>query len=409
MDGYPNPAQWITRTERLVHGALVSAERFVTGPNPLGPSKRIWIELAETTLLVPVVVVSFVRAGAAPASQDHSDEFRALFDFIPPHLSVAGRHTRPAGDLLDPARIQLPPDDIWAQCGIQFQVIDAFVVPMDSGWIIPCARGYDGQRNFMPDARLVEKLVELYGDERVLPLFEAVGQTYAPAFVVLEMAHTFPPSDCNLQFYGRAVPGRMIELDYRILHDVRPTTAHELGHVLLGPNHSSIAGNLMLGGGGPSDLDLSPEQCRTARASAKPLSDKYRALNVVRGHAAPPSASELPPIFNVGDVIRAPGVLSPGPNEPTYCCNVGNQFLKTSSFVCELSGGSRAAENACKVCCIRSVSPPDAAWADPETCSQPINALQCDPVQCSIQPNTCISRYACEQQGGNASQCARVF
>ena len=50
---FPEIARCKTRTQRLYHGRVFSAEREITGPNPLAPDRTIHVELSPSTGTFP--------------------------------------------------------------------------------------------------------------------------------------------------------------------------------------------------------------------------------------------------------------------------------------------------------------------------------------------------------------------
>ena len=341
---YPDDVWWQTRSGNFVHENLYQATFIRT--DYVGGGTEVYenfptktFKLSDDVLLVPVVVVSWIRnipAAGSAASQDRRDKLRASFDFIPfegSQQDTMPTDGSPYNNLHNPETPYWPPDDIWTQCGIQFQVTHVFKFaspltvsrPANSH---PPTRFWDvyGTRDTLISAEL--------GNGEADYLFN----TLAPVFV--EVGYL----DC-FQLHGKAV----LNGDYLQLDQAAPgiTLAHELGHIFGLSEITGATGQLMSSASElPEHTQLSAAECQNARAKAAPYSQRFRDYNAAVGR-----------VFHENPLFTAvPEIHEGDPNEvsesPEVCCAFEDYRYFDRSTNCVMGGGKPEPLSKCTECCL---------------------------------------------------------
>jgi hypothetical protein len=374
-------AIYAQRRLRLGDGNLPDAKL------PLVPR---FFKLSDDVHVVPVVVISW---DGRPRDVDYRDHAHALFDYHP-FTSWDQNHdggpwsVLPTGGFqtIDP-EVHEPatPDDIWAQCGIQFQIVRMVRLSTKPDWVLPCTTfgaTLEFTDNFGRDLR-----------EAIGPRELAVLDELDPVYV------HFGDLDICANFYAKADSGGT-HVHVNTERPRAPTTAHELGHILLGGGHYANAPNLMAEPLEAANTKLTEAQCRTARSEAQWFSERYRRYNrtvgrtppiptpVLEPYGSPPSVGDVPD----GDVVSA-------------CCDLEGSLSITFAHACLLGGGSLRPIHECVECCLIRQSPP-VELVRLGTCD-PADVLprdQCTWVCCNTGANW-TSKYECVESGGTIVPC----
>ncbi|MCL4750266.1 MAG: hypothetical protein KJ015_08905, partial [Myxococcales bacterium] len=396
--GYQTPDEagwlkWAMRSGNLVPGGLYAATLAYSGPS--GPST--WFKLADDVLVVPVVVIAWRKnypAAGDPQWQDFRTRAAALFDFIPFQGSRTTNWPADWGESSfwfpeptmwpwtkfeseDPTAYYDPPDDVWTQCGIQFQVVAAFMFDAPKQFEQYC---YAGARHFYDADSERNNLIE-----------GAVGQ-HGRKLLVTDLSPVFAEFGylaCS-NFWGNWVVGSAtFEIDRADASPPSNLVAHELGHVLLGSGHSSAPGNLMRPAPA-NDHGLDAFQCSTARAAARDFAARFWTFNRAIGRIS--AQNPYAPTYIYGE--------DPGPVSMEYsCCQNGSEKSWEQAGVCLLGGGDILPDQKCTVCCQIQQSPPDARFRPLGGCPEPDVILEdwCDQVCCEIDAQRqLMSRLKCD-------------
>jgi hypothetical protein len=293
-------------------------------PDDVTHGTPIYTRLADDVLLVPVIVNFWQRPTATPEGnaidlEDLTQAFR-LFDFQGSQEAFwAGGVNGERFDQMvlndHPAIRETAPDDIWAQCGIQFQVIGGMV--FEDTIPTKCATdtlSFHDNATKPPDALFGEYGLSFSNLQILEQKFEryriATAQTAAAAasssnfnlkagdIPGVDLLQLFPliqalnPVEYNLGNQGCASSRRgstipanhSVEVDSSIR--LRNTTAHELGHILLGTKKhcGEIAppttedcrreNNLMVDFG--TGFETRVTDCEAARMTAAEYSQRFR-------------------------------------------------------------------------------------------------------------------------------------
>ncbi len=267
---------WAVRTGNFVP----DNDYAVTQQNCAGHTKpATWFRLASDVLVVPVILISWLHhapGAGTPAEQDFRNRGRALFDFIPFHGGLTD--TVPPGwnpkKSASPTAEYEPPDDVWSQCRIQFQVLATLMFERRN---IPDLNQCYPHVNHFELKKERDKLIAKELGPAASGLIEQLEPVVA-SFGYLNCPWTGNTVvDEHVAEVDSAPPG---------FHDVRMVPAHELGHVLLGGGHEGPPSNLMYGDGDPG-TELTDAQCAEARANAAEFAERYRTYNEAIGRATP--------------------------------------------------------------------------------------------------------------------------
>jgi hypothetical protein len=158
----PGTAKYATRAGLMVHRNIhgLRMEGGTVGGDDYVLEHVQWIKLSDDVLVVPVVIVLWKQIDSSK-EDPHFDttQFwtaRNMFDFQPLYMPIAGHpYQRADGTWVSPLprasievllaneinspssywfppmapnRDETPPDELWAKCGIQFQVVGQFIV-----------------------------------------------------------------------------------------------------------------------------------------------------------------------------------------------------------------------------------------------------------------------------------------
>jgi hypothetical protein len=401
---------WGTRSFDLIHGNTYRAtlsgmmgeslNQFVA---PTEVSNPLWLKLSDDVQLVPVVVVSLMSG----PDDDSTFRAKALFDFIPYHqpsfqasqlswndVKKPNQQTR----ILDPAAYEEPPDDIWDQCNVQTQVVASFAFDMGPSWNPMCS---DNAGFFLSQVQ-IENMVASTGW-----FGQYLVDTLQPVFAVYASA-----CESLLGPVGNTEYPSLIEVKYPQTNG-KPITAHEIGHVLLGPQHSGDLENLMRAYPAAGKTGLTAEQCAQAWNTAASFSDRYREFNIAMDRAV---FSPYTTLVAAGDI---PAVIDHSADEIDeimpllpVCCEYERGVAMVSNVECMISGGQIVSDSECTVCCA------DELVARGELVAvslQPVNECsdssivpkdECDQICCSEYGTAfTVTRWECGQAGGSEISC----
>jgi hypothetical protein len=223
------------------------------------------------------------------------------------------------------------PDDIWAQCGIQFRLVSQFAMFMDGTTAVPAQPG---------DFYAQLPLKDLQGVGSSGPVTDMKNQAMHDGRYIRNMPAVLLPSSCSfvsdphLDFGDKGPPSVACAGTIASMSD--PNTwslalAHELGHTVggLGDTYSSAAGSC-LEGDDPLDLmcgagtHLSASQCQTARTNAQQLIDVLKAQNqYFRIPVDTTNFNIIPYYANGRQPLRIVQALASGSRVTTAAINVG--------------------------------------------------------------------------------------
>jgi hypothetical protein len=393
----PAIATWQSQSGGLVHENTYEASIAVKAAGQaIHSTNDLPVRLADDVMLVPVISITWRQKGDL-SFVDHTHISKNLFDFIPyatpPHMAsqlskadVEAPNT--TKKIIAPNLYETPPDDVWASCGIQFQVVASFVLDLPADQLPNCTPQIPTWKS-LPE---IEKLVRA-----------KIGDPWLAGLLVDELRPVYVAygnmgSCAGWQGFAGKVAGlgsRLAEVHFA---RTKITTAHELGHVL-GLDHNHVSGNLMREN--PSDADNRldypsasevGQQCAKAREKAKSYDTTYRIFNLKTDRAFRP---EPPPV--IGGTV---------PLFNKVCCARGDDVSPSASVDCAFSGGKVVDESQCQVCCEPEMAGADASfdWADECAPEHTLEDAACGWTCCTARPGK-MSVYACEELGGKAIEC----
>lgn len=393
----PGQAEWVGRFGDLLHGNKYRASLSVMeGGNRVRSTRDLWLKLSDDVALVPVVVISWKKAGSDPSFQDQTKIAKALFDFIPYYtpdyapaaLSWSGINNPNKGEsIVAPDGVEEPPDELYAGCNVQFQVLAEFVFELPPGhvpnWNTSLAT-FQSIDQIRARVRTAAGNIGNYLVDTLQPIYVAygdMGSCAGPMGYTGKVVGSSPLAEIN---FGRT----------------RVTTAHEIGHILMGAAHHTTnglptPGNLMRVNPSNNDKNLTPAQCAAAKQKAQLYSDRYRAFNHHFGRARNPVGPITTPDWEVSP--------TPLPIDVNGCCAVGGQYEVMSPIACSGANGTSVATSFCEVCCKQGT---DATKVLKDQCAagDQLSASSCDRVCCSAFSGK-GSRYKCQQSGGQVVEC----
>lgn len=377
-----------TRAGTMVHGntyALSIKAKAKAGETFEAENTR-YIKLADDVLLVPVVIVSWKRPGSDPAFVNETYPARNMFDFNPIGIDAPQGYTRPDKTSMQPLpnltlnslypalydqpqpywfagmapdKKEMPPDEVWKTCGIQFQVVAQFIFDLPDDWQNKCN---SKALNFgQPEWAIAKELagkpaLRDYLLKDLKPIFISIGDN--------SLCSTGWSQD---SFFG-TTPGKGNHIEVGFVRP-RTLTAHELGHALsldhaVDPKTKEpIKGNLMRENPIQGEFKLTKPQCDDARKVAATYSARYDYFNWVTGRTYSP----LPP---------PPPSGSGAPDD---------------------GDGFDTGQPGATICC---AGPTDVYTAAPGTCpNNQVDASECDIVCCSGLTN--MTRHLCLKTGGS--------
>ena len=269
--------------------------------------------------------------GGPASSQDWGGKVRASVDFIPfkgSSLNTMPADGRPYNNGHDPVTPYWPPDDIFTQCNVQFQVTHVFQFAAPHGDFRWCDAD-PKVHEFATNTGVRDALVSAALGPNAAQLFFGVLD---PVFVEIGGL------DCTQFFWGKAeIGGRQLQMDFK---SPGITLAHELGHVL-GLDHIAPEGNLMAE---PAvETALTAAQCVKVRQKAASLSSSFRQYNQAVGRLPNPAFASVPEAHE-GD----PHEVSVGPE---VCCTFEDYRFIGATNECILSGGNNEPRSKCTECC----------------------------------------------------------
>ncbi|MBK7584443.1 MAG: hypothetical protein IPI67_30090 [Myxococcales bacterium] len=331
---------WAVRTGNLIpENSYAVAQAHLCGGIGLYPSpSATWFQLAPDVLVVPVVLISWIKTQplAGPASeQDFLARGRALIDYIPFKGSNINSAPNPwnAADTAAPELWYEPPDDIWTQCGIQFQVVAGFKFDAEHE-SSPCDPNPQVME-FAEEASIRDLVAAAIGEPAKALLLDELQ----PAFAEFGFAH------CS-NYRGKTSKNVHAQID-REDSDQATVLAHELGHVLLGAGHVSDPANLMCGAQPCNGHTLTPNDCSVARTKAAEFAERFRTYNRKLGRV--PSSNPLTPLYP-DPSIQDPAVVS----FQWTCCENGGGKYWAPMMMCP---GTALPDAACTECCVVSENP----------------------------------------------------
>lgn len=395
--GFPDPGSWHFRGGNFVPGNLYEFEAYSRAVPTFERTAAVplWARLSDSVTVVPVVAI-FWRdfADGATGGLTLEREFQqmsAVMDFLPVSSGARTFPNNQSTSGVDPELLlgarQIPPDDIWAQCGIQFRLVGTLALHRQ-GPPISCGEQASA---FSSDVRAAiaasaPDLAALWFSEGGLdPFLLEVGQAR------------------GCPWNGNAIPSsRDAQLNRDGWSDVdnSVTIAHELGHILLGAGHSEL-GNLMSARAARPDVLLTKNQC----ASARSVAERYRRSFYNYALATGQTGVEVQNIpFDPG-WLRVPVATQ----QPKSCCQIDGDYFSLTSFVCRLQGGTPAGDANCRTCCAIN----DPAFRDSggdfniqlmDVCeeSRRLERAECEFGCCERDGvGTSTSRYACLAENGD--------
>lgn len=351
-----------TRGYNLWRGATFRVQPSIPGARLTLPSA--FVRIRDDVLVVPVVVIHW-------DGESFLEPVRAMFDFIPsrefsPDILPPVRP--PSGPYTGPAQVDFPPDEIWKQCGIQFQIVrvlhlgrpDPLPMSASDGHCVPqlgpvCSCNNDpvvgtAMPDYVENEELSRRLHDAFGSE-----FDAIFGPEGLRPVLVQYGRPHSGSCVDRGYEGKAAGPSLVSTlaDVHIGGLVQisesgsgVTTAHELGHVFLGSGHPDPdPDHLMVDTPSPRSKTITPLQCEEAKGVARGLSVSYDRYNQrfgrTDGFSIAQPGTKFPGAVGSGSVSR---------EIPMVCCDVGGgQKIETLAGLCIPPRGNRATD--CNVCC----------------------------------------------------------
>ena len=369
----PGAIPWQSRSGSVVSGNTYEVSVQAKGANgqTFGVSQPLFVRLSDKVPVVPVVVISWRRPDD-PQNLDHTNIAKNLFDFLPYFKPPFAPSEIRAADVIAPnvpgvRRItapdsrEIPPDEIYAQCGVQFEVVASYVFDVRPGFNPTCNENTTVFATLDEVRTKVRAAAGALGPalvDKLQPLFVAYGRM-----------------GCS-SFNGNSAQSGLAEIDS--VSGRKVTTAHEMGHTLIQTEHETSGGHPVLGNlmraGPETETALTPKQCERAQFSAKAYATRFNAFNVETGRV---SAHLLTPLANAPPVLIVPkSVCCQPPSGPAFT---------TDTKTCKSAGGSETTTTTCtEACCLSGA---DVAIKPKDQCKP---ASQVDKGQCSL---ICCSKF----------------
>jgi hypothetical protein len=386
----PEPSGWHFRGAAFLPGNVYAFGAYSQSAVDLEKAEAtpLWSRLSRDITVVPVVNVIWRNPNETGESASRvNEEMKAVLDFLPIDFSSRTFSDYQSDDGVDPTQLfgqaQEPPDDIWAQCGIQFRLISTFVLPRDAVAPITCgnqSRAYSSDVQAAIAAVRPDLAALWFAQDGLNPFIVEVGSVPV------------------CPWSGNAIPNaRIVQLNRGTwTSGDGVTVAHEFGHLLLGAGHTGLpgSGNLMATAAGPTDRRLTDGQCSTARAAIKGYRRLFHEYSIARGD----SGTQLEPVDEDAPWLRVP-VTAPPSSE---CCLIDGEASLVPKVLCDQLGQSTSIDQ-CRLCCAVN----DPAFRDPggsfdialsDECSEDRTLLrpQCDLVCCvRDEVGRQQSRYQC--------------
>ncbi len=349
----PGPVNFGSRATAIVHGNkyAVRAVGWGTG-NGTQVTETTHYALSDDVLVVPVLVVNWIARGSR--SDSSLDSFiSGLFDYYPttadypslypnswrpgyprvirPRTGTLGilnatsfRNGSSTIESFKPTMMGTPPDDIFATCGIQFQVVEQITAREPEGYV--AGERCNEQQDNLPNPNAV--LTAARGDN---PRTHYINYTLNP------IRAAFANFDCHY-WAGHTTGARGIEVD----RGGNPrVVAHELLHLLGHPNHDRRDPSLLIHFS-YSGTRITPGQCETARTWARDYSARYDEYNRVAGRTY--STTPAVDIWSQGPTMPEDGGFG-SPEMPSdldrhVCCKNSNDegWVGMTALACAAQG-----------------------------------------------------------------------
>lgn len=271
---------WKVQGTRLSMGRLYAAWPAVVRVNPpthpdlpdiLRAKSPLWLRLSDQVLVVPVIVIGWYGPGIIEdktSAKNLATRYRELLDFNA-DADQTSTETKPGSH-------ENPPDEIFDQCGIQFQVIETLTAQAAAE--PTCGPGKVTVFNGIDDHRtLVENQFQRDPEKG-----EAL--TALKPFILNVASLNIQCSEPGgLRWIGKDSGGDEITIDAKsVTSGARDTTAHEFGHQLgYGDRHcedpptvDSCIGDLMAQG--PHSVNTRITFCQQARGVAMKMSQRFQ-------------------------------------------------------------------------------------------------------------------------------------
>lgn len=419
----PGEITWASRFGDLVHDTVFGAElNAFSSQEQVVSNREFFVKLSKDVALVPVVIISW-----RPHSSDNQHAFldythagKNMFDFVPYYKPEHAESEYSPLDvqapnqmklITDPSKYQTPPDDIWDQCNVQFQVVATYVFDLPQGWSPNCSTNFYAT---LMNQTEIENRIRQQG-----PVGQKIVDDLQPVY--LSYGDFGDCTGCMSGcFVGKMLMGtHLIEVHNMLSAGYKRTTAHELGHILGLHDLDSGDDNLMLN----LEPQLTATQCQTAHHVGDVYSDRYRQFNIDTGRTL------APPVFAEADDTlhkTTKGILQ----SLHVCCSEpylsrsdtrGGYSLTGDLTLQECEAGTYNTVvdyDECLFCCATGDAPPQAAkstWIEQCEPADRLEENQCDLVCCTAtlpEDNSLITRYGCETQlqgqAMAAGQCSSI-